>query len=598
MYRVALAVTLVLVVAALFALGRPATPKLSNVPVSFDGSLAAGNLRVITTQFSTRVAGSDADNRAGIWVLDQFEQLGLETHVEGFTAEIEGREVALQNVWGVAPGTAEGAILLVANRDTLPGATQGANDNGSGLAALVELARASTVSAHDHTLIFLATTGDAFGALGSRQFAESYGRGDDLIAVIALKEVATRERQGMTVDGWSTSPKTSPPWLWLLTGPAARVHLGEEALLPGPAAQIIRLAAPTTPGSQGPFVGNGVPGITVRAAGAKVAPQNDIIDNVSTETLARSGAAVQAMVLAIDAGPLPPERSGGSTFLTRQRTLPGGALLLMILAALLPLLAVTVDLFAHCRRERVRLRAAFLRGVLHLMPWLTVVAVVYLANMTGILPRSPGAIIPPESPIVDEPQYLRVVLLLAALVLVYVYAVAIERRLERRVAIDARAVVFAAHSVLVLIVAIALLVNPYSVLVFLPAALFWPLARAGSWQRSLLPAYFGLVMIPVVLIYYAAYSSLGWKVWWYFLLLVETRAIPPIVVLLGVLFLSTAGLLAHTLYERSDGAEELEWHSEPRTRIHARTVIPVAGDAATAGRRRRWGTRHRRTIRS
>jgi hypothetical protein len=570
-YRVALAVALALVVVALFALGRPGTPKLNDKPVSFDGQRAAADMRSIATQFPQRVAGSDADNRAGIWLVDQFDQLGLETHVQGFPATVGGKDVAMQNVWAIVKGAGPGTILVIANRDTPPLATQGANDNASGVAALLELARASAATAHDRSVIFLATTGDALGALGARKFLEEYGAADDLIAVIALREIATQERSGIGLDGWSTTPKAAPPWLWLLSAPAARVYANDRALLPGVVGQIIHLAAPTSSGSQGPFVDKGIPGITITADGADVAAQNDILDNVSNETLTKVGSAVQSMILTIDSSSLPDAQSGGTIFLTRQRTLPGGALTLILVAFLLPLLAVTVDLFAHCRRERVHLRPAILRAALHLAPWLIVVVIIYFANLIGLLPQSPGAVIPPESPLVDSPRYVHVVLLVALLLVVYVYAVAVERRVERQVATDPRATILVAHLSLVAIALVALLVNPYSALFVLPAAMLWPLARPGGWMRSILPAYLGLVMIPIVLVYFAAQVEVGWNVWWYFLLLVETRTIPVVVVLFGGLFFSTAGMLAHALHERGESAEELGWGAvEPQPRARAR----------------------------
>ncbi len=599
MYRIALVVALVLAAAALFTLGRPGTPKLSGTPVSFDGPRAATDMRVITTEFPKRVAGTDADNRCGIWLLEQFNRMGLETHVQGFPANVEGGDVALQNVWAESKGVVNGTILLIANRDTPPAATQGANNNASGVAALLELARSFTVTTHDHSIVFLATTGDAFGALGSRQFLETFEDTDDLLAVVVLREVATRDRDGLGVDGWSTAPKTAPPWLWLLTGPVARVHANEEALLPGVVAQVIHLAAPTSPGSQGPFVAEGIPGITITQEGPSVSPQNDILDSVSTETLGRSGAAVEAMVLAVDGGPLPGERSGGTIFLTRQRTLPGGAVQAILLAVLLPLLAVAVDLLAHCRREKVRLRPAMIRAGLNLMPWLIALAVVYFANLVGLLPQSPGAVIPPESPLVAQPRYLRVVILLAVLTLVYFYALAVERRLERKVASDPRATIFVAHLSLVAIAAVAALVNPYSLLFVLPAALLWPLARPGAWTRSLLPAYLGLVMIPIVLVYFAATLDIGWNVWWYFLLLVETRTIPAVVVVFGVFFVSTAGVLAHALHEHGPGAEDFSWRRVERRRSPAvpQSTSPAALANPRPERRRRWGGRRRRVVR-
>jgi len=242
------------------------------------------------------------------------------------------------------------------------------------------------------------------------------------------------------------------------------------------------------------------------------------------------------MVMAIDGTTSPGARSGRTIFLTRHRTLPGGSLALILAALLVPLVAVSVDLFAHCRRARISLRPAALRTTLHLAPWLVLLAIAYLANLTGQLPHSPGAIIPPDSRIVDSPRYLRVVVLLALLLFAYGYAVAVERRLERRVATDPRATIFMSHAMLVAIALLTLLVNPFSVLLVLPAAVLWPMARPGGWARSILPAYLGLAMIPLVLVYYASLLGIGWKVWWYFFLLLENRTVPTSVVLLAALY--------------------------------------------------------------
>ena len=225
---------------------------------------------------------------------------------------------------------------------------------------------------------------------------------------------------------------------------------------------------------------------------------------------------------------------------------------------------MTVDLFAHCQRARVKLRPALVRSALHLAPWLVLLAIIYMANLVGQLPRSPGAVIPPGSRIVDNPRYLRIVILVALLVLAYGYAVAVERRLERRVATDPRATIFVAHGFLVLVAVLALLINPYTVLLVLPAAIIWPLAKPGGWARSILPAYVGLIMLPIVLVYYASLLGLGWRVWWYFFLLLETRTIPTVAVLLGVLLLSTAGILAHALHERGLAPGALTWPAVDR----------------------------------
>ncbi len=593
MYRFAWVVAVVLVVVSLFTLRSPDTPKLSPEPPSFDGAAATADLKTIVEEFPQRVAGSDPDNRAGIWVEQQFRQAGLETHIDGYAATVNGEDVALQNVWAVSKGRTQGTIMLVANRDVSQLATQGAGDNASGVAALLELARAFTVTAHEHTIIFLCTTGDSYGALGARDFVEEHET-DDLYAVIALRDIAKRDADGVGLDGWSPEPRVAPPWLWLLTAPAAKRDPNLDASLPTAAAQVLRLAVPISSGSQGPFVAAGVPAITVSAAGPSVSAQNDTLDNVSGETLSKIGTTVQTMVMALDATASPGQRSGGAIFLTRKATIPGGALAAMLAALLLPLVAVTVDLFAHCRRARIALRPALVRAALHLAPWLLLIAIVYFANLIGQLPRSPDAVIPPESRLVENPRYLRVVILLALMLLAYAYAVAVERRRARRVLTDRRATIFMSHLFLVLIALAALLVDPFSVLLVLPAAVLWPLARPGGWARSILPVYLGFAMIPVPLIYYALRLETGWNVWWYFFLLFENRTVPVGVVLVGALFFSTAGILAHTLHERGLAPGELTWPAIDRRGGDRMSDEEWAAVSEVALRRTRHGSRPRR----
>ena len=586
-------VAAVLVVIALFTLKDPGTPKLSQEPASFDGEAAYADLKTIVEDFPQRVAGSDPDNRMGLWVEQQFRAANLETHIDGFAATVNGRDVALQNVWGISKGQTRGTILLIANRDVPPLATQGAGDNASGVAALLALADAFTVTGHEHTIIFLCTTGDSYGALGARHFVEMH-QTDDLYAVIALRDVAKRDSDGVGLDGWSTVPKVAPPWLWLLAAPAARRDSNLEAELPTVAAQVLRLAVPTSAGSQGPFVAAGVPALTISAAGPSAPVRNDTLDAVSKGTLTKVGTTAQNMVMAVDGTTEPGAPSGGAIFLTRRATLPGGALAAILAALLLPLVAVTVDLFAHCRRGRILLRPAFVRAVMHLAPWLVLIAIVYFANLVGVLPHSPDAVIPPDSHLAAAPRYLRVVVLLALMLLAYAYAVAVEHRVERRFATDARATIFISHLSLVVIALLLLLVDPYAVLLVLPGAILWPLARPGGWMRSILPVYLGLLMVPVPLLYYALQLDVGWKVWWYFFLLFENRTIPAAAVLLAALFFSTAGVLAHTLHERGLAPGALSWPAVDRRGPDRMSDAQWAAVAEVGTRRTRHGGRSRR----
>jgi len=573
-YRYAWVVALVLTVVGLFTLGTPDTPVVSTEPATFDGERAMLDLTTLAEEFTGRVAGSDADARAAVWLVDALERLDLETHIDSFTASINGRDVPLQNVWAVARGTTRGTIVILANRDSPPRSTQGADANASGTATLLELARVFSLLGHEHTLLFLSTDGDAYGALGARDFVERHET-DDVLAVIALRRTAGKDADGLALDGWGPTGRAAPPWLWLVTAPAARRAANLDALLPGFGTQVLRLAVPTSSGSQGPFVAAGLPGISLGAATEARDPTTDTLDAVSAEVLVKVGRTAEKAIIAIDSGSDERPGSGGTTFVRRHRTLPGASLLLVLVGLFAPLGAVALDLFAQCRRRHVRLGPAWVRSVLHIAPWFVVVGIIYVSNVLGLLPRRPGAVIPSESGLVDDPRYLRVAILVVALLLAYAYSTAVERRLVRRMPVDPRATVVVAYVTLLVIALLVFFVNPYSVLLVAPAAVLWPLARGGTWTRSILPVYLGLGMILLALVFFALRLDLGFDVWWYFFLLLENRTIPMSATLLGAVFLATAGMLAQTLHGSS-------W-PEDRRRAREGAVGPGTSAGDTAG---------------
>ncbi len=187
--------------------------------------------------------GSDSDARSAIWLVEHLKQLGLQPHINTFTGVVDGRSVALQNVWAASPGKTRGDIVVLANRDSPPLDSQGADDNASGVATVLESARIFTLSTHAHELVFLWTDGDAYGNLGANAFVARYA---DLpmIGALALRRVGRADLTRVSLDGWSASPRVAPPW----TGP----HLGPQkstvgdlpAHLPHAFVQMLRLAAP------------------------------------------------------------------------------------------------------------------------------------------------------------------------------------------------------------------------------------------------------------------------------------------------------------------------------------------------------------------
>ena len=132
------------------------------------------------------------------WFAQQLAPYGLQPVADRFRAALPGRGTeTLVNQVLTIPGRLPSEIVVMAHRDD-NGTGPGANDNASGIAALLELARSygtpvaapgSRALSPLHTLVFVATDGGAFGALGARHFAATHeghvARGVDLDAIAA-----------------------------------------------------------------------------------------------------------------------------------------------------------------------------------------------------------------------------------------------------------------------------------------------------------------------------------------------------------------------------------------------------------------------------
>src|SRR5207237_128621 len=159
---------------------------------------------------------------AADWFREQLSPYGLPVRTERFSAVIPGRaKVELQNLVAEAVGPAPGTIVVMAHRDN-DGTGPGANDNASGTAMLVQLARAygsppgvSSGRLHpNHTILFLSTDGGAFGGLGGAWFAAHSPGRHDVAAVINLDTVGSGGRIRVEIAG---DPPRTPSGTFLET---------------------------------------------------------------------------------------------------------------------------------------------------------------------------------------------------------------------------------------------------------------------------------------------------------------------------------------------------------------------------------------------
>jgi Zn-dependent M28 family amino/carboxypeptidase len=129
-----------------------------------------------------RWAVGDGGNIAGDWITSQFQGFGLSTFQQIFNYSYS------PNVVAEITGTTrpQDVYVICAHYDTLAN-TVGADDNGSGTAAVLTAARILSQYQFEGTLRFIAFSGEEDGLLGSRRYAQAvHSGGENIAGVINL----------------------------------------------------------------------------------------------------------------------------------------------------------------------------------------------------------------------------------------------------------------------------------------------------------------------------------------------------------------------------------------------------------------------------
>ena len=543
-----LLVGLPLLVAA-FSVARPTPLPRAFLP-EFDGQATKQLAEELATEKPNRFPGAFGPAQ---WFREQLQSYGLPVRSERFSAVIPGRgRVHMQNLVAEAVGRSPRTIVVMAHRDN-DGRGQGANDNASGTAMLIQLARAygappgfpSGQLHPNHTILFLSTDGGSFGGLGAAWFAAHSPLRHDVAAVINLDSVGGGSRIRVEIGG--DTPRT--PSGTLLETVAARVaaETGRRPARPGILRQLVDLGFPFSLYEQASFIARGIGAVTLTTAGdLPPDPVDDTADRLRADRLGQVGRATQDLLGTLDEG-LEFAQGTSSYLYLGSRLIRGWAVELVLIACLLPFLATAVDLFARCRRRRISLAPA-LRGYRsRLAFWAWVVGLFELFALLGAWPD--GASRPP-APRSDVAQDWPAQALLGLGVLALIgWLVTRERLLPRRSVTTEEEL--AGHTAALLCLgALSLLVvatNPFALVFLLPSLHAWlwlPQVRGAPLGARLGVLALGLAGPALLFGSFAGRFGLGWDAPWY---VAELRAVgytPFVVMPFLAVWLAGTGQLA------------------------------------------------------
>ncbi len=254
----------------------PARKPLAELPAVFSGERLKQHVDYLASpEMEGRGLGSTQLEEAAAYIAGEFADAGLVAagddggYLQGFAVEEgeDGQPHRVYNVIGYLPGTnpayADQAVLVTAHYDHLghgwPDVRQsdvgrihpGADDNASGVAILIELARNFAAGAPpERNLAFVAFSAEEAGLLGSRYYVEHPRPAplEGIVGVINLDSVGRLEDQPISVLATGSAME----WPFVFRGVTAVTGIPSE-----------NIAGATASSDQQSFIDRGVPGVQI-----------------------------------------------------------------------------------------------------------------------------------------------------------------------------------------------------------------------------------------------------------------------------------------------------------------------------------------------
>ncbi|NEX94548.1 M28 family peptidase [Caulobacter sp. 17J65-9] len=200
------------VLALALTAAAPAAPRI-------DGTRLVQDLRVLSADdMAGRYPGTPGSAKARAYVESRFREVGLTTKEQAFTYTTKaGVETPGVNVWGVVKGRKhpDRYIVVTAHCDHLGVKDgqifHGADDNASGTAALVAMAKYFKAHRPDHSLMFVALDAEEGGLRGAKALvANPPVPKDAMVLNVNLDMVARGDKGELYASGGYHNPGLVP----------------------------------------------------------------------------------------------------------------------------------------------------------------------------------------------------------------------------------------------------------------------------------------------------------------------------------------------------------------------------------------------------
>jgi hypothetical protein len=267
----------------------------------FSQDSAYAFLTVLVSEIGPRPMGSPAEQKAMEWATAKFREFGCQDAYIMPMAVAERVNTKSGIAIGVSKGKTNRIIIIGGHIDSSGPDVPGANDDGSGVACVLELARVLSKQQHQSTIMFCCWGGEEQGLRGSKYFVEHFDRLDsiDLMLQIDMADGASI----LEIDP-DFGQINSPRWLTEAAYDVFFSELHSKGLVyPVASATLNSFAGGATGSDHDAFLEKGIPAIDFTSdVDYPIHTPQDNIESFQPSGLKRTGDLVLRLFERFDAG--------------------------------------------------------------------------------------------------------------------------------------------------------------------------------------------------------------------------------------------------------------------------------------------------------
>ncbi|MGH7495149.1 MAG: M28 family peptidase [bacterium] len=274
----------------------------------FNTDSAYANLQHLAVAIGPRPMGSHNERAALVWTTEKFKAFGADTAYVMPVLRSKTVNTTSGVAIGIFSGRTDSIIVIGGHIDSDFRENPGANDDASGTAVMIELARLWSQRPRHYTLLFAAFGGEEGGLVGSHWFVEHF---ENLARVALMLQIDMAGSEEALIPFFDTKTHQAPEWL-VRDAYALDRELGYNSL--DYPANFFTLN--TLMGGAGsdhdPFLIKKIPAIDF-TAGINTSPihtLNDRVEFIDKGSLARSGRIVDGLLRKYASQGIPAARTG------------------------------------------------------------------------------------------------------------------------------------------------------------------------------------------------------------------------------------------------------------------------------------------------